>query len=108
MGLLYEAIEAWWHDYYACLPANIRLPWVQFKEAFHAFSVPAGANEVKVDEFCNLTQGRMSVLDYANSIYYLAQYAPLDIPTNDMKCLKFKNGLHHPIQELQRAGEFDN
>lgn len=54
----------------------------------------AGDSEVKAtNEFCKLTQGICSMLDHDNNFNYQSQYTSLDIPTELMKCLNFKNGL---------------
>ena len=39
------------------------------------------------------------MLEYDNHSNYLSQYAPLEVANDDVKCLKFKNGLSLVIQD---------
>lgn len=96
---LQEATGSWWHDYRARLQPNACLTWQEFKTAFHGFFIPAGAMALTAIEFCNLVQGRMTVIEYTHKFNDLAQYPPNDVPTDEVKCVKYEHGLTIVMQE---------
>src|SRR4051812_49208844 len=52
------------------------------------------------DEFRELKQGRMTVVEYRDKFLSLARYAPDEIDTEAKKKERFLNGLHDEIQTV--------
>ena len=52
------------------------------------------------DEFKDLKQGRMTVVEYHDRFLYLSRYAPDEINTEAKKKERFLNGLHDEIQTV--------
>jgi len=59
----------------------------------------SGVMAIKATKFCNLTRGRMCVLNYANHFNYLVQHAPNDILIDEVNYLKFMNSLFLMMQD---------
>ena len=58
------------------------------------------------DEFRELKQGRMTVVEYRDKFLSLARYAPDEINTEDKKKERFLNGLHDEIQTVLVSIQF--
>ena len=54
----------WWSNYLAMHPANHRVSWAEFRQAFRDFHIPKGLIEIKRREFMDLKQGGKSVMEY--------------------------------------------
>ena len=54
---------------------------------------------IKAAEFCNLVQGKMSVVEYTHKFNELAQYAPNEVATNEAKKVRYEHGLTPVMQE---------
>src|SRR5215216_3648844 len=52
------------------------------------------------DEFKELKQGRMTVVEYRDKFLFLARYAPDEINTKAKKKERFLNGLHDEMQTV--------
>jgi hypothetical protein len=52
------------------------------------------------DEFRELKQGRMSVVEYRDRFLTLSRYAPNETDTNKKRKERFLNGLHHEMQTV--------
>jgi hypothetical protein len=50
------------------------------------------------DEFRNLKQGSLSVVDYRDKFLTLSRYAPNDADTNEKKQERFLSGIHDEMQ----------
>src|SRR3954466_14479865 len=61
--------------------------------------------ERKKEEFCNLTQGEMSMHEYVTGFNCLARYAQDEITTDARKQARFRKGLspilHHDLNLLE-------
>jgi hypothetical protein len=53
---------AWWAGYLATQPEGHQVPWVEFRDAFHAHHISDGIMEMKLEEFLKLQQGGKSVM----------------------------------------------
>jgi hypothetical protein len=58
------AAGAWWASHTATLPVDHRVPWGEFRTAFHAHHLSVGLLRSKLKEFLDLEQGNHSVFDY--------------------------------------------
>ncbi|XP_057965460.1 uncharacterized protein LOC131156024 [Malania oleifera] len=61
---------------------------------------PSSVREGKIEEFTNLTQGYMTVVEYAAIFVELSCFTPFMIPNEVRKARKFKKGLRCRIYEL--------
>ena len=68
--------------------------WEEFKVKFSRTHVPPGFTKRMKDEFRELKQGRMTVVEYRDKFLSLARYAPDEIDTEAKKKEIFLNGLH--------------
>jgi hypothetical protein len=57
------------------------MPWEEFKSKFSKAHVPMGLVKRMRDEFRNLKQGSLSVVDYRDRFLTLSRYAPDDVVT---------------------------
>jgi hypothetical protein len=83
--------------------------WVEFRNAFRAYYIPAGVMRKKRQEFMDLKQGGRSVHDYSKQFNHLAQYAPDQVDTDEKKKDHFMIGLSIKLQEcmaLNSRGTF--
>jgi hypothetical protein len=53
----------WWANYTAAHPVDYQVSWVEFRNAFHAYYIPAGVMRKKRQKFMDLKQGGRSVHD---------------------------------------------
>ena len=76
------------------------LTWEDFKIKFSRYHVPSGLVLRMRDEFRDLKQGRMSVVEYRDKFLTLSRYAPDDSDTVAKKKERFLNGLHDEMQTV--------
>ncbi|KAK1668803.1 hypothetical protein QYE76_056962 [Lolium multiflorum] len=69
--------RAWWTSARA-LNAGQMMTWADFKLKFSKYHVPPGLIKKMRDEFRELKQGRMSVVEYSDRFLTLSRYAPDD------------------------------
>jgi hypothetical protein len=74
------------------------MPWEEFKSKFSKAHVPMGLIKRMRDEFRNLKQGSLSVVNYHDKFLTLSRYAPDDTDTDEKKKERFLNGLHDKMQ----------
>jgi hypothetical protein len=74
------------------------MPWEEFKSKFSKAHVPMGLVKRMRDNFRNLKQGSLSVVDYRDKFLTLSRYALDDTNTNEKKQERFLNGLHDEMQ----------
>jgi hypothetical protein len=101
--------SAWWANYTATHPVDYHVPWVEFRNAFHAYYVPASVMRKRRQEFMDLKQGGRSVHDYSKQFNYLVKYAPDQVDTDEKKKDRFMIGLSTKLQErmaLNTGGTF--
>ena len=70
--------------------------------------MPQGLVNRMRDEFRNLKQGRMTVVEYRDRFLSLARYAPDEINTEAKKKERFLNGLHDEMQTVLVNIRFDD
>jgi hypothetical protein len=83
--------------------------WVEFRNTFRAYYIPASVMRKKRQEFMDLKQGGRSVHDYSKQFNHLAQYAPDQVDTDKKKKDCFMIGLSTKLQErmsLNTRGTF--
>ncbi|KAK1649218.1 hypothetical protein QYE76_067023 [Lolium multiflorum] len=76
------------------------MTWEDFKLKFSKYHVPQGLIKKMRDEFRELKQGRMSVVEYRDRFLTLSRYAPDEIDTNEKRKERFLNGLHDEMQTV--------
>ncbi|KAK1618166.1 hypothetical protein QYE76_023683 [Lolium multiflorum] len=79
--------------------AGQMMTWEDFKLKFSKYHVPQGLIKKMRDEFRELKQGRMSVVEYRGFLT-LSRYAPDETDTNEKRKERFLNGLHDEMQTV--------
>ena len=74
------------------------MTWAEFHELFMGKYFPATARHVKAQEFLELKQGTMTMMEYVAKFTELARVADDYVATDMAKVRKFKNGLKLSIQ----------
>ncbi|XP_057961589.1 uncharacterized protein LOC131168476 [Malania oleifera] len=94
--------ERWWGSVKQMeehRPIPIVLTWARFKELFFERYFPATMRNAKMEEFMNLTQGSLTVQQYAAKFQELSRFAPFVIPDEAKKAWKFQRGLRSEIRK---------
>ncbi|KAK1615846.1 hypothetical protein QYE76_021363 [Lolium multiflorum] len=91
--------RAWWTSTRA-MNAGQMMTWEDFKLKFSKYHVPQGLIKKMRDEFRELKQGRMSVVEYRDRFLTLSRYAPDETDTNEKRKERFLNGLHDEMQTV--------
>lgn len=91
--------RAWWTSARA-MNAGQMMTWADFKLKFSKYHVPQGLIKKMRDEFRELKQGRMSVVEYRDRFLTLSRYAPDETDTNEKRKERFLNGLHDEMQTV--------
>ncbi|KAK1664979.1 hypothetical protein QYE76_053138 [Lolium multiflorum] len=91
--------RAWWTSARA-MNAGQMMTWEDFKTKFSKYHVPQGLIKKMRDEFRELKQGRMSVVEYRDRFLTLSRYAPDETDTNEKRKERFLNGLHDEMQTV--------
>ena len=73
------------------------MTWAEFQELFMGKYFPDTARHAKAQEFLELKQGVMTVMDYVATFTELAQFADDYVATDMAKVKIFENGLKLPI-----------
>src|SRR3954471_24018695 len=76
------------------------MTWEEFKVKFSKTHVPPGLIKRMRDEFRELKQGRMTVVEYRDKFLSLARNAPDEIDIEAKKKERFMNGLHDEMQTV--------
>ena len=74
------------------------MTWAEFQELFMGKYFPDTARHAKAQEFLELKQGVMTVMDYMARFTELAQFADDYVATNMAKVRRFENGLKLSIR----------
>ncbi|KAK1595162.1 hypothetical protein QYE76_008099 [Lolium multiflorum] len=80
--------------------AGQMMTWEDFKLKFSKYHVPQGLIKKMRDEFRELKQGRMSVVEYRDRFLTLSRYAPDETDTNEKRKERFLNGLHDEMETV--------
>ena len=91
--------RAWWNSIRAMTGGQM-MTWEEFKVKFSRTHVPPVLIKRMRDEFRELKQGRMTVVEYRDKFLSLARYAPDKIDTEAKKKERFLNGLHDEMQTV--------
>ena len=73
------------------------MTWAEFHELFIGNYFPTTARYAKAQEFLELKQGAMTVMEYVARFTELARFADDYVATNAAKVRRFKNGLRLSI-----------
>src|ERR1041385_7117278 len=79
----------WWENFVAMQPIGHVLTWQEFCDEFRGYHIPDQMMERKKEEFCNLTQGKMSVHEYRTEFTHLARYGQQEVSTDAKKQTSF-------------------
>ena len=79
----------WWENFVAMQPVGHVVTWQEFYDDFRGYHIPDQLMERKREEFCNLTQGKMSVHEYRIEFTRLARYDQEEISTYAKKQARF-------------------
>ena len=90
--------RAWWNS--ARAMHGGQMMWEDFKTRFSRAHVPPGLIKRMRDEFRELKQGRMNVVEYRDKFLNLSRYAPDEVDTDEKKKERFLNGLHEEMQPV--------
>ena len=88
----------WWDSHRRTLPTGMVITCPDFQAAFCARFIPWGIMDREKHDFCNLTQGNMTVHAYQREFLDLSRYAEEDIATDARRQEKFHDGLHPDIK----------
>ena len=105
---LSDDAEHWWNNTRSLLrEERVEITWAVFQEKFLEKYFPRDIREKKEVEFLTLTQGSMSVGEYAAKFEELSRYYPHYHNANGerSKCVKFESGLRPEIKEAIRLQE---
>src|SRR3954447_7939766 len=91
--------RAWWNSVRAMAGGQM-MTWEEFKVKFSITHVLPGLIKRIRDEFRELKQGRMTVVEYRDKFLSLARYSPNEIDTEAKKKERFLNGLHNEMQTV--------
>ncbi|KAK1631734.1 hypothetical protein QYE76_006049 [Lolium multiflorum] len=91
--------RAWWTSTRAMNGGQF-MTWEDFKLKFSKYHVPPGLIKKMRDEFGELKQGRMMVVEYRDKFLTLSRYAPDETDTVEKRKERFLNGLHDEMQTV--------
>ena len=89
--------QVWWN--WAKTSRNLEaMTWAEFHELFMRKYFPDTTRHAKAQEFLELKQGTMTVIDYVARFTELARFADDYVATDMAKVRRFENGLKFSIQ----------
>ena len=89
--------QVWWRWARASRDLEA-MTWVEFQELFMGKYFPETARHAKAQEFLELKQGTMTVMDYVARFMELARFADDYVATGMAKVRRFENGLKLSIR----------
>ncbi|XP_057976069.1 uncharacterized protein LOC131163490 [Malania oleifera] len=78
-------------------PVPVGMTWRHFREVFFERYYPAYVRNINMEEFMSLTQGQLTVQQYAARFMEPSHFASFMIPDEARKAWKFKKGLKKEI-----------
>src|SRR3954465_7721489 len=96
----------WWENFLAMQLVGHVVTWKEFSDDFRGYHIPDQLMERKREEFCNLTQGKMSVQEYRSEFTHLARYAQEEVSTDAKKQGRFRKGLSPVLRHDLNLHEF--
>ena len=98
---LKEVAQIWYTQWKANRPEEaVTIEWEEFKEAFLGKYFPLEKRECKIEEFINLRQGIMNVVEYALK---LSRYAPSLVSNSRDEMSRFVNGVSDLVKKECRT-----
>ena len=91
--------RAWWTSIRNMNHGQV-MTWEAFKVKFSRTHVSQGLVTRMRDEFRELKQARMTIVEYHDRFLSIARYAPNEINTEAKKKERFLNGLHDEMQTV--------
>ncbi|KAA0061190.1 gag protease polyprotein [Cucumis melo var. makuwa] len=102
--MLTDKGTTWWETTERMLGGDVgQITWQQFKESFYAKFFFASLRDAKRQEFLNLEQDDMTIVQYDVEFDMLSRFALEMIATEAARADKFVRGLRLDIQGLVRA-----
>jgi hypothetical protein len=92
----------------ADLGSETTISWEVFKHEFNRHFFPRVMQETKAQEFLDLVQGEMSVIEYAAKFLQLSCFGLYLILTEEKKAKKFKRGLNSHIRIMMSCFDIWN
>ena len=89
--------QVWWRWARASRDLEV-MTWEEFQELFMGKYFPETARHAKAQEFLELKQGAMTVMDYVARFMELARFADDYVATDMAKVRRFENGLRLSIR----------
>jgi hypothetical protein len=78
------------------------------QDGFHGQHIPVGILDRKLNEFLALTQGTLTVLQYAQAFNDLCHYAGYHADSDEKKRDRFRRGLNTKLREHLNTVRADN
>ena len=94
---LEDESQVWW-DWVKTSRDLEAMTWAKFHKLFMGKYFSATARHAKAQEFQELKQGAMTVIEYVARFIELARFADDNVATDVAKVRRFKNGLRLSIQ----------
>ena len=89
--------QVWW-DWVKTSRNLEAMTWGDFRELFMSKFFPASARHAKAQEFLDLKQGAMTIMEYVAKFTELARFRDDYVATDMAKVRKFENGMKLSIQ----------
>ncbi|KAK8671535.1 hypothetical protein V6N13_038129 [Hibiscus sabdariffa] len=96
VSLLEGEAFRWWQSVQSVTSVG-QLTWDFFCESFHQKYVGPAYLAAFRKQFMDLKQNNMTVTEYETEFLNLSRYASSIIPTEEDKCVQFREGLHYDI-----------
>ncbi|KAL4388247.1 hypothetical protein GQ457_09G020500 [Hibiscus cannabinus] len=96
VSLLEREAFRWWQSVQSVTPAG-QLTWDFFCESFQRKYVGPAYLAAHRKQFMDLKQNDMTITDYETEFLNLSRYASSIIPTEEDKCVRFREGLNYDI-----------
>ncbi|XP_041009455.1 uncharacterized protein LOC121253516 [Juglans microcarpa x Juglans regia] len=100
---LTDMANKWWKSTRALVQLElgeaVPISWEHFKRIFLDHFFPRTLQESRARQFIDLTQGSMTVAQYATTFMELSRFASYLIPDEEKKAEKFERGLNRRIRE---------
>ncbi|XP_035539634.1 uncharacterized protein LOC118344008 [Juglans regia] len=104
---LTDMANKWWKSTRALVQLElgeaVPITWEHFKKIFLDHFFPQTLQESRARQFMDLTQGSMTVAQYATTFMELSRFAIYLIPDEEKKAEKFERGLDRRIREPVRT-----
>ena len=89
--------QVWWN--WAKTSRDLEaMTWIEFHDLFMGKYIPDTVRHAKAQEFLELRQGTMTVMEYVARFTELARFSDDYVATNVAKVRRFENGLKLPIR----------